>query len=92
MTQQQYVVVVVFFAGALLFAKPMRRAEYVTMLDPFQQRYGARLGGLLMFVPALCGDLFWCAALLRALGASLNYVAGIEMSLGVSLTALLVAL
>lgn len=75
----------------MLFAKPMRKAEYVTMLDPFQQHYGARFGGL-MFLPALCGDLFWCAALLRALGSSLHYVAGIEMSVGVTVTALLVAL
>lgn len=74
--------------GALLFAKPMRKAEYVTMLDPFQQHYGARVGGL-MFLPALCGDLFWCAALLRALGASLSLVAGIEPTSGVCATSLL---
>lgn len=57
----------IFVAGALLFVKPMREANYVTMLDPFQLKYGNRVGGLLFF-PALFGDLFWCAAVLSSLG------------------------
>ncbi|KAI4805120.1 hypothetical protein KUCAC02_009750 [Chaenocephalus aceratus] len=40
--------------GGLFFAKPMRSRGYVTMLDPFQQIYGKRMGGLL-FIPALMG-------------------------------------
>ncbi|KAJ8675738.1 hypothetical protein QAD02_011524, partial [Eretmocerus hayati] len=76
--------------GALLFAKPMRKAEYVTMLDPLQQQYGARVGSL-MFVPALAGELFWCAALLKALGSSLSVVAGIDPVMSIPATALLAA-
>lgn len=45
----------------------MREAGYVTMLDPFQTKFGERMGGLL-FVPALCGEIFWSAAILAALG------------------------
>ncbi|KAA0716186.1 High-affinity choline transporter 1 [Triplophysa tibetana] len=52
--------------GGLFFAKPMRSRGYVTMLDPFQQLYGKRMGGLL-FIPALLGELFWSAAILSAL-------------------------
>jgi high affinity choline transporter 7 len=37
------------------------------MLDPFQEKYGSRIGGLL-FLPALCGEIFWSAAILSALG------------------------
>lgn len=37
------------------------------MLDPFQEKYGSRVGGLL-FLPALCGEIFWSAAILSALG------------------------
>ena len=40
---------------------------YVTMLDPFQEKYGSRIGGLL-FLPALCGEIFWSATILSALG------------------------
>ncbi|XP_076162183.1 high-affinity choline transporter 1 isoform X2 [Ptiloglossa arizonensis] len=74
--------------GAVLFVRPMRKAEHVTMLDPFQERYGAGVGGLL-FLPALCGDLFWCAAILRALGSSLAVVAGVEPNISVCVSALL---
>ncbi|CAL8331927.1 unnamed protein product [Boreogadus saida] len=31
-----------FFLGGLFFAKPMRAKRYVTMMDPFQRRYGQR--------------------------------------------------
>ncbi|XP_012538120.2 high affinity choline transporter 1 [Monomorium pharaonis] len=77
--------------GALLFVRPMRKAQYVTMLDPFQERYGAGIGGLL-FLPALCGDLFWCGAVLRALGSSLAVVAGVDPNISVCASALLAAI
>lgn len=75
----------------MLFAKPMRKAEYVTMLDPFQQRYGARVGGLL-FLPALLGDIFWCSSVLKALGNSLSIVAGLDPNISVCASAVFVAM
>ena len=45
----------------------MREEGYVTMLDPFQEVFGGRMGGLL-FIPALLGEVFWSAATLAALG------------------------
>jgi len=59
--------------GGLLFARPMRDAGYVTMLDPFQRKYGQRMGGLL-FIPALLGEVFWSAAILAALGATISVI------------------
>ncbi|CAN7992852.1 unnamed protein product, partial [Ixodes hexagonus] len=53
--------------GGYLFAAKMREAGYRTMLDPFQVHFGNRMGGLL-FLPALCGEVFWTAAILAALG------------------------
>lgn len=76
--------------GAILFVRPMRKAEYVTMLDPFQEHYGAGVGGLL-FLPALCGDLFWSGAVLRALGSSLAVVGGVDPNISVCASALLAA-
>ena len=49
----------------------MRSEGYVTMLDPFQYKYGERMGGLL-FIPALLGEVFWTAAVLAALGKVLS--------------------
>lgn len=37
------------------------------MLDPLQDLFGERMGGLL-FLPALCGEVFWAAGILAALG------------------------
>lgn len=45
----------------------MRKQGYVTMLDPLQDSFGERMGGLL-FLPALCGEVFWAAGILAALG------------------------
>ena len=53
--------------GGIFFAHRMRREGYVTMLDPLQDVFGGRMGGLL-FLPALCGEVFWSAGILAALG------------------------
>ena len=55
----------------------MRAKRYVTMLDPFQEKYGTRMGGLL-YIPAFLGDIFWSAAILNALGASISVVVDLD--------------
>ena len=57
--------------GGMFFAKPMRTAGYVTMLDPFSQKFGGKMGGLL-FIPALLGELLWSASILASLGTSIK--------------------
>ncbi|XP_010781773.1 high-affinity choline transporter 1-like [Notothenia coriiceps] len=74
--------------GGLFFAKPMRSRGYVTMLDPFQQIYGKRMGGLL-FIPALMGEIFWSAAILSALGATLSVIVDIDINMAVVISALI---
>ena len=56
-----------FRIGGIFFAHRMRKEGYVTMLDPLQDVFGGRMGGLL-FLPALCGEVFWSAGILAALG------------------------
>ncbi|XP_072143768.1 high-affinity choline transporter 1-like [Dermacentor andersoni] len=63
--------------GGNLFAVKMRNAGYKTMLDPFQKHFGTRMGGLL-FLPALCGEVFWSAAILAALGATVEVIMEFE--------------
>ncbi|KAH9379048.1 hypothetical protein HPB48_014572 [Haemaphysalis longicornis] len=63
--------------GGYLFAVRMRKAGYKTMLDPFQQHFGARMGCLL-FIPALCGEVFWSAAILAALGATVEVIMDLQ--------------
>lgn len=69
----------------------MRKAKYVTMLDPFQEKYGTGIGGLL-FIPALFGDIFWYGAILRILGNSLIVVCDVDPTISVCASALLIAM
>nr|XP_023024357.1 high-affinity choline transporter 1 [Leptinotarsa decemlineata] len=59
--------------GGIFFANKMRKQGYITMLDPLQDSFGERMGGLL-FLPALCGEVFWAAGILAALGATLSVI------------------
>ena len=47
------------------------------MLDPFQDRYGIRIGGL-MYIPAFLGELIWSAATLNSLGATISVVLNVQ--------------
>ncbi|KAK3090092.1 hypothetical protein FSP39_009134 [Pinctada imbricata] len=71
--------------GGLFFANKMRSEGYVTMLDPFQRKYGERMGGLLYF-PALLGEVFWTAAILAALGATLSVIIDIDQNTAIVLS------
>lgn len=63
--------------GGFFFAKKMREQGYTTMLDPLQAKLGRVIGGLL-FLPALLGELFWSAAILGALGTTINVILGLD--------------
>ncbi|XP_042226481.1 high-affinity choline transporter 1-like isoform X2 [Homarus americanus] len=68
--------------GGLFFARKMRDAAYVTMLDPLQECYGPRWGAML-FLPALAGETLWSASILAALGSTLAVI--LDMSNTVSI-------
>ena len=65
-----------------MFAKIMRRRGYVTLLDPFQERYGVRIGAM-MYIPAFLGELLWSAATLNSLGATISVVLDLPMNVSV---------
>ncbi|OAF66612.1 Sodium/proline symporter, partial [Intoshia linei] len=72
--------------GGFFFAEKMRKEGYVTMLDPFQIKYGQRMGGLL-YIPALLGEVFWSAAILAALGATLTVIINLDNSTSIIISA-----
>eukprot|EP00058_Branchiostoma_floridae_P017834 XP_002603323.1 hypothetical protein BRAFLDRAFT_119694 [Branchiostoma floridae] len=80
------VIGIMTMTGGLLFAKKMRSEGYVTMLDPFQQRYGERMGGLL-FIPALLADVCWCGSILAALGTTLTVILGLDVNVSIIISA-----
>ncbi|CAH8619392.1 unnamed protein product [Schistosoma rodhaini] len=61
--------------GGLFFANRMRTLGYVTMLDPFQNKY------------ALLGEVFWTAAILSALGATLGVIVDLDQKTSIILSA-----
>ncbi|XP_069386112.1 high affinity choline transporter 1-like [Paralichthys olivaceus] len=65
--------VLTFFLGGFFFAKPMRENKYVTMMDPFQQKYGNVLSIALIF-PALVADVLWVARTLVSLGGTMSVI------------------
>ncbi|XP_078078918.1 high affinity choline transporter 1-like [Mustelus asterias] len=75
--------------GGLFFAKPMRTKQYVTMMDPFQMKFGNTMSSLLI-IPAVLGDIFWSAAVLAALGATMAVILDVETYLSIILSACVV--
>ncbi|XP_062983456.1 high affinity choline transporter 1-like [Elgaria multicarinata webbii] len=63
--------------GGLFFVDPMREKNYVTMMDPIQETYGNVMASLL-FIPPLIADIFWFAAILASLGATMKVILDIQ--------------
>ncbi|CAG5122372.1 unnamed protein product [Candidula unifasciata] len=72
--------------GGLFFSDKMRDSGFTTMLDPFHWKYGD-LMNCLLYLPAVCGDIFWSAAILAALGASLKVILDMNLELAIIVSA-----
>ncbi|MGH9836612.1 MAG: sodium:solute symporter family protein [Blastocatellia bacterium] len=75
--------------GGLIFARRMRRFEFITLIDPFEARFGARWAAVL-FVPALMGEVFWSAELLVAIGSTFGVILEMPMTAAILLSAAVV--
>ncbi|XP_066475593.1 high affinity choline transporter 1-like [Tiliqua scincoides] len=72
--------------GGLFFVNPMRSKHYVTMMDPIQETYGNVMASLL-FIPPLMADMFWFAAILASLGATMKVILDIQSYLAIIFSA-----
>ncbi|XP_068440226.1 high-affinity choline transporter 1-like [Clinocottus analis] len=59
--------------GGLFFAEPMREKRYVTMMDPFQIKYG-KVPMALFAVATLVTDILWVTSTLISLGATMSVI------------------
>jgi len=73
--------------GGTFFASKMRESRYVTMIDPFTQKYGN--WGALMVVPAAVSEIFWCAAILGALGSTLHVILHLDDDVSIIVSAVI---
>ncbi|XP_068442851.1 high-affinity choline transporter 1-like [Clinocottus analis] len=78
--------VISFIIGALFFVKPIRSKNYVTLMDPFQEKYGNAVAAVL-FIPSLIGDILWIACILGGLGGTISVVMDISSSMAVCISA-----
>jgi solute:Na+ symporter, SSS family len=74
------------FLSALLIVRLARRAQYVTIMDFFQQRYGTTMS-VVGSVAQIIGYFGWTAAQIVAGGAILQALLGWDLSVGMVLVA-----
>jgi len=74
--------------GGIFFARKMRRLRFNTMLDPLAQRFGTKMAAI-FFLPAVCGEIFWIAAILTALGTTFSVIIGLDISTAIVASALI---
>ncbi|XP_068184116.1 high-affinity choline transporter 1-like [Antennarius striatus] len=75
-----------FIVGGLVFAKPMRERNFLTMLDPFHFKYGKEITAVLSLA-SLLTDLTWVPATLICLGGTMSVVLDLPFSLCIWISA-----
>ncbi|XP_022615660.1 high-affinity choline transporter 1-like isoform X2 [Seriola dumerili] len=75
-----------FIVGGLFFAKVMRDKKYVTMMDPFQIKYGNSIGGVLS-VALLIADIIWVTGTLIGLGSTMSVILDLSYALCIWISA-----
>ncbi|XP_034538136.1 high-affinity choline transporter 1-like [Notolabrus celidotus] len=77
-----------FVIGGLIFAKPMRERNYVTMMDPFRIKYGKVLTAVLCLASFII-DVVWISSTLIGLGGIMSMVLDISYSICIWISAVI---
>ncbi|KAH6946160.1 hypothetical protein HPB50_011913 [Hyalomma asiaticum] len=72
--------------GGAFFAAKLRQSDSTTMLDPFQRRYGKWIA-LMLMPPAVCSEIFWTAAVLAALGSTVQVIVQLDATTAIIISA-----
>ncbi len=75
--------------GGVIFARRMRKLEYVTLIDPLVARFGRRWS-VALALPAMLGELLWSAELLVAVGATFGVILGVDLTAAILISAAVV--
>ncbi|XP_029926920.1 high-affinity choline transporter 1-like [Myripristis murdjan] len=75
-----------FILGGLFLAKPMRDRKYVTMLDPFQIKYG-NASVVLLSLAAVVTEVVWMGSTLLALGVTMSVILDLSYTVSVWISA-----
>lgn len=77
--------------GGVVFARRMRRLQFVTLVDPLTVRFGPRWAAVLA-LPAMLGEVLWSAELLVAIGATFGVLLGVNLVTAIVVSAAVVTL
>lgn len=75
-----------FIIGGLFFAKKMREEKYVTMMDPFQIKYGNVISAVLS-VALLVSDIIWVTGTLIGLGTTMSLILDLSYTICIWISA-----
>ncbi|XP_072293780.1 high affinity choline transporter 1-like [Eucyclogobius newberryi] len=75
-----------FLIGGIFFAKKMRERKYVTMMDPFQKKYGNTISAVLS-IALLISDIIWVTGTLISLGSTMSVILDVPYSVSIWISA-----
>lgn len=75
--------------GGLFFARRMRQLEFTTLIDPFEVRFGKHWA-VVLFIPAMLGEVFWSAELLAAIGSTFGVLLNMPLTTAILLSAIVI--
>ncbi|XP_053731662.1 high-affinity choline transporter 1-like [Synchiropus splendidus] len=77
---------VCFIIGGLFFAEPMRNNKYVTMMDPFQIKYG-RAATAALSMASLVSEIMWVTGTLIGLGVTMSVILDLSYTVSIWISA-----
>ncbi|XP_061789228.1 high affinity choline transporter 1-like isoform X2 [Nerophis lumbriciformis] len=77
---------VCFIFGGLFFAEPMRDNKYVTMMDPFQIKYG-KVATATLSLASLVSEIMWVTGTLIGLGVTMSVILDLSYSVSIWISA-----
>ncbi|XP_056148081.1 high-affinity choline transporter 1-like [Lampris incognitus] len=75
-----------FIIGGLFFAQPMRDRKYVTMMDPFQIKYG-RVAAATLSLASLVSEIMWVTGTLIGLGVTMSVILDLPYTVSIWISA-----
>lgn len=75
-----------FIIGGLFFAEPMRDNKYVTMMDPFQIKYG-KVPTAALSLASLASEIMWVTGTLIGLGVTMSVILDLSYTVSIWISA-----
>ncbi|XP_014833920.1 PREDICTED: high-affinity choline transporter 1-like isoform X1 [Poecilia mexicana] len=75
-----------FIIGGFFFAEPMRNSKYVTMMDPFQIKYG-KVPTAALSLACLVSEIMWVTGTLIGLGVTMSVILDLSYTVSIWISA-----